>query len=318
MFYRLRNYLNYAHFRHCTRGIHDTPPIRCQPDAVCELHTMLSRRDLPLYLVAAKSFLRFHTDVAVVVHDDGSLDKACLAMLERHLPDCRIVHAAEADAKAAKTLRAWPQLQRFRALDASWRRLLDTELWSRTGKRIIMDSDIITLRTPHEVIEWIESDERPFLMGKPSATPFVPSTKPAPANAHVQTKFKAKVMELATSLDVPAAFEDGTTGGFYGCRTEHQAFDLIERLLQSASVLGIPMCEWGGEQSVVIFLLSIAGAFRLNTEQYINFYPDMEGYLSLATLVHFIGSYRFHRGHYLKIATRVVSELGEKSCLIPS
>ena len=318
MFYRLRNYLNYAHFRHCTRGIHNTPPTPCCPEAACELHTMLSRRDLPLYLVAAKSFLRFHADVAVVVHDDGSLDPACSIVLERHLPGCRIIHAAEADAKAAEALSSWPQLRHFRAIDASWRRLIDTDLWSRTEKRIIMDSDIITLRSPHQVIEWIASDERPFLMGKPSATPFVPTNQPAPTNAHVQTKFKAKVAELASALGVPPVFEDGTTSAFYGCRPEALPLERVERLLQAAAASGVPMHEWGGEQCTVVYLLSVAGANRLSSEHYLNYYPDVEDRLSTAVLVHFIGTNRFHKNHYPQLANRLVQELRENSCLVSS
>ncbi len=316
MFYRLRNYLNYAHFRRCTRGIHHTPPTPCRPDAACELHTMLSRRDLPLYLVAAKSFLRFHADIAVVIHDDGSLDKACLATLDRHLPGCRIVRAAEADAKATEALRAWPLLRRFRALDASWRRLTDTELWSHTGKRIIMDSDIITLRPPHEVIDWIQSDERPFLMGKPSATPFVPTNQPAPTNAHVQTKFKAKVAELASALGVPPVFEDGTTSAFYGCRPETLPLERVERLLQAAADSGVPMHEWGGEQCTVVFLLSVAGANRLSSEHYLNYYPEVEDRLSTAALVHFIGTNRFRRGHYFRMASMLIAELADNTTVV--
>ena len=72
MFYRLRRGLSYVRFRHRTGRIHSTPPMTCRGDAPCEIHTMLSDRDVPLYLVAIKSFLRFCQDVAVVVHSDGT------------------------------------------------------------------------------------------------------------------------------------------------------------------------------------------------------------------------------------------------------
>ena len=58
---------------------------------------MLSRVDLPLYLVAIKSFLRFYQDVGVVVHSDGTLDAASEAIISRHVPGCRIVPVSLAD-----------------------------------------------------------------------------------------------------------------------------------------------------------------------------------------------------------------------------
>ena len=312
MLYRVRNYLNYAYFRRRTRDIVKTPPTPCRPDEACEVHTMLSARDLPLYLVAAKSFLRFHSTVSVVIHDDGSLDRNCTEALGKHVPGCRVVRAAEANRVAEQALQSWPLLRRFRGLDCSWRRLVDTELWSRASKRIIMDSDIVTLKPLNDLMDWAESGDRPFLMGMPPPRPFSPRAAASalvPVRAHIQTKFKAKVLELAAAMGVPAAFEDGATGGFYGCRAEDMAFPRIEQLLKVSLEMGVPMEEWGGEQCVVIFLLSIAGAFRLDPSRYVNFAPDAADGIATAALVHFYGTHRFWKNLYSRFAAQVVREL---------
>src|SRR5690242_19786768 len=103
MFYRLRQWYHSTNFKYRTR-ILSSPPIPCDPDATCAIHTMLSQRDLPLYLAAIKSFLRWYPNVAVVVHSDGTLRERDEAAMSRHVPCCKVVSAAEADAHARSTL----------------------------------------------------------------------------------------------------------------------------------------------------------------------------------------------------------------------
>src|SRR5262249_42556599 len=163
---RLRQWYHYTRFKRLTR-ILSSPPVPCEPGAQCALHTVLSGKDLPLYLAAVKSFLRFAPAVAVVVHSAGALHERDGGALHRPLPGCKVIGAAEADARARATLDPDSLLARFRGWDASWRRVIDTEIWGFTRKRIIMDSDILTLRPPSEVIRWIENEEGPFLLGQP-------------------------------------------------------------------------------------------------------------------------------------------------------
>ena len=50
---------------------------------------------------------------------------------------------------------------------------------------------------------------------------------------------------------------------------------------------------WGGDQCVIIYLLSAAGAIRLDPGRYLIFFPDCVGRLGEAAVVHFLGTYRF-------------------------
>jgi hypothetical protein len=311
MFYNLRNKINYIDFRYRTRGIKHTPAIACYPGAPCDLHTMLGVRDAPLYLIAIKSFLRFYPTVAIIIHSDGTLDTAWESDFRRHLPGCVIVSPAEAEERAARHLGRDSYLFPSRNLDINYRRLIDTELWSDGKKKIIMDADILVVRPPQEVIAWIEQGTVPFLMGEPlSSTPAAPQG----GGNHVQTVFQEKLKEISTAMTLPAVFLDGGTGGFYGSSGE-MTLDKIERLIKASRQAGVPLERWGSDQCLIIYLLSAAGARRLDTERYLNFRPSDVRRLDHAEVLHFYGTHRFYRNIYTRLAAQAVAELSRLEVL---
>jgi hypothetical protein len=303
--YRLRRAVNYAAFKFQTRGLHRSPPTPCDPDAGCTVHTMLGRDDLPMYLVAVKSLLRFRPRVAVMAHSDGTLGRDEEETIRRHVPGVRIVTAAEADELARTRLDAF--LTKWRSLDASWRRVIDTELWCPTPKRIIMDSDILTIRRPDEVIAWIEHGTGAFLFGQPPKGDAMPQTAPGERKV-VQTVFREKLSALAEAAGLPAVFPQGATSGFYGCGSE-LSLERIARVIRAGESVGIPMTEWGAEQCLVLFLLTTAGAPRLSAAHYINYDPSCYGGIGEVHVAHFYGTHRFHRNLYPRLAARVIAEL---------
>ena len=305
MFYKLRNLLRYARFKYHTRGIRKTAPLACDPAAPCDLHTMLGVRDAPLYLVAVKSLLRFHPPVAVVIHSDGTLTPAWEAALQRHLPGCKIVSAAEGEERAARALGKGTDLFQYRNLDINYRRLIDTELWSGRKKKIIMDADLLIVRRPEEVISWINAGDAPFLMGEPA-----PAGAAAGGGNHVQTVFKERLAEISAAAGLPAVFLDGGTGGFYGSSGE-MTLENIERVIKACMRLGVPLEKWGSDQCIIIYLLSAAGARRLDTDLYLNFRPTDVARLDRAVLLHFYGTHRFYKNIYARLGARVVEELCE-------
>jgi hypothetical protein len=307
MLYRLRQWFHYKRFQLAT-GILTSPPVTCEPDAPCAIHTVLGRKDLPLYVAAVKSFLRFYPAVAIVVHDDTTLRPQDRDALVSHVPGCQVIRAAEADERAREALGADSFLFGCRGWDVSYRRIIDTELWNAAPKRIILDSDILVLRRPQEVIEWIERSDRPFLMGQP---PEPGPAAPDGAPKHIQTIFREKVGALSARLGLPDRFLQGTTGGFYGCSGGELALPKIERLLRTCAELGIPMRQWGGEQCVIIYLLSTADPLHLPPARYFNFAPDQLGKVGEATLIHFLGYCRFYQGLYANLTAAMVRSLKE-------
>jgi len=81
-----------------------TPALRCNPSASVEVHTLTAHHHLTMYLTAIKSLLRYYDDVAVVVHDDGSLDASDGARLRDHVNGIRLIGRATADAEMAVLL----------------------------------------------------------------------------------------------------------------------------------------------------------------------------------------------------------------------
>jgi hypothetical protein len=305
MFYGLKNWLNYTAFSWRTRAIHKSPPLPCDPAAGCEVHTMLGMRDLPLYLLAIKSLLRFYRSVGVVVHSDGTLTARAGAALRRHVPGCRLVTPDLADARAREALGEDTFLARCRRIDVAYRRLIDTELHAAAPKRIILDADILVLRRPEELIRWIEEGDAPFVMGQPPP--------PGPAgcatgNKHVQDLFLEKLDELSKALGLPRVFLQGGTGGFYGCARE-LSLENIERVVRQAEALGVPMHRWGADQAVIVYLLSVAGAKRLDTERYINYDPRYAATAADRDLVHFFGTYRFDKNLYAGLGAEIAAGL---------
>ncbi len=301
MLYRLRNALQYRRFAHSTRAL-ASRPLSCDPAALCQVHTMLTRRDVPMYLVAIKSLLRHYAKVAVVIHSDGTLTEGDAALLKRHVPGAVVIMAAEADARAAREIGDGSYLARWRSIDASWRRLVDTELWCTAPKRLIMDADVLVLQPPTHVVEWIENGAQPLLLGQPPVK--VDAAAPI-RDPHIQQIFISRLAEIGDQLQLGSAFLDGTTGGFYGCMGQLRLAP-IEQLLRVTTGLGIPMQQWGGEQCTVIYLLSAAGGRRLPPAAYFNYAPKYESSLREAHVVHFYGTHRFHNGHYRSLGAAVM------------
>jgi hypothetical protein len=304
MFYRWRQALHQKYFRWRTRRILDTPPLPCDPAGNCSIHTMLSKRDMPMYLPAVKSLLRFCPSAAVMVHSDGSLDGDSVQLVQHHVPGARVILANEADERARQALGSDSYLFRWRSHDASWRRLVDTELWCTAPKRIILDSDVIVLRRPEEVIAWIEHGKGALLFGQPPAEAALNSADPK----LVQTVFRQKLSQVAQRVGLPARFPQGATAGFCGCECE-LPLDRVEHVLRGCEAEGLPMKQWGADQCVVIYLLEASGAARLSPRHYINYDPGCDGLVGEAHILHFYGTYRYRRHLYTRLAARVASEL---------
>jgi hypothetical protein len=257
-----------------------------------------------MYLSAIKSFLRFCRFVAVDVHSDGSLDNDAATLIRRHIPGARVILADEADRRARQRLGPDSYLFGWRGHDASWRRLVDTELWSGSRKRLVLDADVIVVRRPDEVIDWIEEGSRPLLFGQPPT-----GEGPAKSGARpVQTVFRERVSSVAKRLGLPADFPQGATSGFYGCQRE-LALDRIEHALRACEAEGLPMKEWGAEQCVVIYLLAASGGMRLSPSHYINYDPSCDAGVSQARAIHFYGTYRYRRHLYTRLVAGVAKEL---------
>jgi hypothetical protein len=291
-------------FEFVTRGLEKTPKLESNPNASCEIHTMLGSADLIMYILAIKSLLSYYNDIAVVVHSDGSLTSKETDHIRRHIEGVRFVLHYDADQRAAQAFPQSSLLGIWRNKDAAYRRLIDIELWRQKERVIILDSDVLTNLNPVEIVKWIHTGTRPFLLGQPPRNPSIRS-KPS---AHVQAAFLQQVPQLSDKLGLPALFLQGTTAGFCGYFGE-LALDRTERALSAALEMKLPMEQWGGDQCLVIYLLSVAGANRLPAELYFNYEPSLRAQVRKAHVIHFLGTYRFKRFVYPRLAFSAVCRL---------
>jgi hypothetical protein len=268
---------------------------------------MLGHAELQMYLVAIKSFLCFQPFAQVAAHSDSSLTSDDEALLRRHVPGIRVIGTAEADDRARKELN--PFLNEWRARDASWRRVIDTELWCETPRRMIIDSDILTVRQPNAVLDWIKGngEARPLLLGATNPLPAGPIPE-GTGTRHIQSIFRERLAEFANKAVGPPVFYQGGTSGYYGCTRELSLAE-IERLIKAGLGAGIPMAEWGGEQCLVVYVLSTSDPIRLDVRKYFNFSPEAMDRLNEVAVAHFYGTFRYYRGVYPRLAAGVVRDL---------
>jgi hypothetical protein len=138
--------------------VDSTKPLKCNPAAQTELHTLTCHNHVFMYITSIKSLLRFVSDVAVVVHDDGSLTAKDISTIERHIAGIKVIRRKEADEMIGRLLEPYPRTASYRARVINSLELTDHALLAHRQKVIITNSDTLFLRRPAEVIRWIEDD----------------------------------------------------------------------------------------------------------------------------------------------------------------
>lgn len=141
------------------KSINSTKPLRCNPISQTELHTLTCHTHLFMYITAIKSLLRFCCDVAVVVHDDGTLTTRDIATIEHHIVGIRVIRRPDADKVMEEFLPPFPNTRSYRDKIINSLELTDHPLLASTKKIIITNSDVLFLGRPDDVIQWIATDD---------------------------------------------------------------------------------------------------------------------------------------------------------------
>jgi hypothetical protein len=131
-----------------------TPPL--------ETHTLLASAHVERYLVLLRSLAAVAAPVAPVIHDDGTLTRADEATIRAEAADARIVWRADADAAADEALRHHPGVRSLRRHNLRISQLVDYHLFTGAPRMLGIDSDVVFLRRPDELLDWAAA---------PAATP---------------------------------------------------------------------------------------------------------------------------------------------------
>ncbi|MCB1182865.1 hypothetical protein KDM41_05485 [bacterium] len=284
------------------RGVLDTPPMPTNPDAEAILYCALNQPNVRAYILAVKSYLRFHDDVAVVVQDDGSLTDASVAEIEAHLPGAIVDRRSDMFAGIARA--AGPALRAELPPESAYDEKVPVKIlylkffnvilrWLRGRKVVIIDSDLIFLRRPDEIISWCEAPYTHDLYGEG-------------ANAEADTY--RKLGFTFESLDV-ADFSSGTlaVGGEVG---DDELAAILRRINEQAPHL---YGAWEIEQALWAIVMSRRpGPVNLDELRDVYIGSGWRSYRDLkenAVIAHFAGAIRFKNLRYLRLARELVGEL---------
>jgi hypothetical protein len=148
-----------------------TPALSCNPNSPTAIHTVTARHHLSMYLTAIKSLLRYHQDVAVVVHDDGSLGTEGQALVERHVPGATFIRRASADEQMSTLLSRYPHCRQLRESVVNSFELFDNLLMGTSERIVNLNSDVLFLERPSELIAWLNNSADASIQGVFEAKP---------------------------------------------------------------------------------------------------------------------------------------------------
>jgi len=302
MFYRARDRFQRTIFNLLCRGIMDTPPLELREAPVCVV-SLVSHRDLGMYLIAIKSLYRFLVGGRIVILSDGSLTDSDRAILSRHIPRVQILSLS--DIPPADTPKA-----------GCWERLLLISDLVRDSYVIQVDSDSLTLHEVPEVLSAVAEDHSFTLLGKgsfPAVESMLEACKRAISNG--QRGMEPQGVAERSLDQFPdcsrlkyvrgtAAFTGFARASFN--RSDVEFFSRnMERICGRAK-----WHEWGSEQ--VTSNLIIANSRNpqvLQHPKYTSYYALPEVDYSQSSFIHFIGTYRYKNCFYSSAARHVITEL---------
>lgn len=221
----------------------------------------------------------------MTIHDDGSLTKSDMELFQMHLPRCRVIVRSEADQRMDDVLRGYPRCQRMRrALRFHCAlKLFDPWVYSPTDVIVLMDSDILFFRRPHELLECAEKGKACF-------------------NADYQDAYAVRTGEIRHRMGIDVL--DRVNAGLLVLEREKFDLDLVE---QYFTTFPAPIHDLNRhEQTLYALLLSQAGAHRLSKVYQISKQP-----IEAATVSHHFVS----DGSRLHFSTRGLKTLRRRGVL---
>jgi lipopolysaccharide biosynthesis glycosyltransferase len=294
------------------RGIRNTAPIETHPHAAVRIHSIVPARNVHAFLLAAKSYLMHDADIAIYVHDDGTLRDSDHTLIRRHLPGVVILGRAEMDARFTKAMND-PFLSQVRGSYTSYLKLFDPTFLSEGQRIILLDTDTLFVKRPEAVIAWARAGGAAWYHSAPKGN-MKRSTQQAvpvpPEKLHIQTLIMRDLDAINETLGSRYRIEQGFCAGFVGYDGDTLRFPELKRLLlELHKRFGERVFRWGAEQTIHGLMLCGQGAQCLPLEDYFVFTQHTAARADRATFIHFVGENRYHKMIYPRLARRVVRAL---------
>jgi hypothetical protein len=139
--------------------IYSLSPIAINPVSEDEIHLLCGHSHTPLGCFALWSLLRYvQFDIAVFVHDDGSLDDADRQAWLSRFPNITIVSPLESREVQGKffSVNNYPLLERMSRSHIYAKKLIDFHLFGSGRRLILLDTDVLFFRKPDELFRVLE------------------------------------------------------------------------------------------------------------------------------------------------------------------
>ncbi|MCG8358423.1 MAG: hypothetical protein MI920_22895 [Kiloniellales bacterium] len=297
MLHRLQTeFSRFLHGQTCA-GIRSTAPLEIK-DSDLRILSMVSHRDLLMYLVAVKSFYREVGEGRMVVVDDGSLTAEDHALLEQQLGGPEVYRLPDIDVGHCPR-------------GGCWERLLTVVRLTREHYVIQLDSDTLTKGPVPEVIEAVKTN-RSFALGTRMGQKVIPVAEASALvedieSDHVQVVAERHFRDLRDSENLRYIRGSAGFSGFARGGTTVAWVEDLSRQMQDR--IGAKWTEWGSEQAMSNLVVANSPDARvLPYPRYANYDLDMDP--EAAVFLHFIGSFRYDRGVYRQESRRVVERQG--------
>ncbi len=283
------------------RGILKTPPLVSSPNAETIFYCALGKSSSRQYIAMAKSFLRYTQNVDVIVQDDGSLRHRDVVEIKEHIKGIQIFSKEEmlniiqerASNELIKLLPTAEEYHKYTSVKIMYLKFLNVVFRFNGRKVIIVDSDILFIRCPKEIIDWIE---------RPYSYDFYGEGSNALAKDFYRMGFKFESLDIAN-------FSSGTIG-VGGAVSQEELLEIFSRINEYDSSL---FYKWEIEQALWSAIMAERkNPLNLDTLRRIyigSAWRPCKVLVDEAIIAHFAGAARFNRLCYIRLFLRVLREL---------
>lgn len=291
-----RRLIDQRRFDWAARGVLETPPI-IPHEGPLVIVSMVCHRDLLMYLLAIKTFYRRLGFGRIVVIDDGTLTIADKEIIRHHVQPAEIVPASSLSSPACPTY-------------ISWKKLFCIANFIHDSFVIQLDSDTLSVSEDlSEVRDHVLSDSS-FILGtwaNQSVVSMLEAVEAAreSSSTHVQMVAEQNFDRLPGCASMKyfrgCSGFDGFSKGLFTIK------DLEEFSQSMFSIIGDKWSEWGSEQTMSNVLVSNAPRMgMLPYPAYYNYWGTEE---AEQKFIHFVGTYRYDDGVYLRAVRSALAEL---------
>jgi hypothetical protein len=273
-----------------------TPPLRHRP-APLRIVSMLRHNHVLMYLLAIKSFYRRIDGGTIAVLDDGTLTETDRKILHEHIEALQIVRIDEVATGPC------PQ-------GGTWERLLFILDHAPESYIVQLDADILTTGPLPDVVAAIRAN-RAFTLRGGSDETVVDLPAAAARISHLDARhlqIRAELMLPQLPAELGRLYIRGSSG-FAGYARGGPGRGMAEAFsTRMEAMLGRAWHEWGTEQVTSNFVVANSpDPLALPWPTYCCFEPTCDG--TGADLIHFIGTWRYQRGVYIRKSRAVIAEL---------